>query len=264
MNPLLTSPSNPKFKYLKKLSENNRFRRKENRVLVEGEKEIAMALKSGWIPAELYKVPEIAGNSDDWDVSCPVYTLSAELYAQLAYRDSTEGVIAVFEARNLTLKSFPSNSGLPERILVLEKIEKPGNLGAILRSAEAFGVDTVFLADSLTDIYNPNVVRNSLGCILAVKTVSDTAENIVEWLRNNNYEIYTTYLEGDNAKNSVDLQKTHFGSRSAIVVGNEHSGVSPVWAKAGQNVRIRTSGVIDSLNLSNAAAILLYEWTRKA
>ena len=142
---------------------------------------------------------------------------------------------------------------------MVESIEKPGNLGAILRSCEAFGIDALIIADPKADFYNPNVIRSSVGCLFGMNIFTSNNEKLFEFLQNHDFNIFTTLMD----ESAEDLYKKDFTQKSALLFGTEHSGLSDFWIGKGKNTLIPMSGSIDSLNLSNAVAISCYEMLRQ-
>ena len=185
------------------------------------------------------------------------YEVTSEVYAKMAYRGGTEGVIATVRTRNLGLADLRTE-GSPLYI-VLESVEKPGNLGAVLRSADAAGADGVIACDPLCDIYNPNVVRASIGAIFTVPTVEASSEETIKWLKSNNIQILTAQLQ-----DSSPYYNTPMLGGTAIVMGTESTGLSQPWRKAADaHIMIPMAGRLDSLNVSVSAAVLLFEAIRQ-
>jgi TrmH family RNA methyltransferase len=179
------------------------------------------------------------------------------VYHKLAYRESTEGIIAVAKSKSLALKDIK----LPENplIIVLEAIEKPGNVGAILRTADAANVDAVLIANPKSDLYNPNTVRSSVGCLFTNQIAAGSSEEIIVFLKEKNISIYSATLQ-----NSTVYYTKDFSQPTALVVGTEATGLSQIWrTEATQNIIIPMEGKIDSMNVSVAAAILLFEAKRQ-
>ncbi len=183
--------------------------------------------------------------------------LPAFLYEKVAFRGSTEGVIGVMRSRELSLSDLkPGPSPL---IVALEGVEKPGNLGAILRSADAAGADAVLLCDPLTDLYNPNLIRSSIGAVFTVPTVCCTSQEAIAWLKSIPVSICTAQLQ--DSRLYYDCPMTE---GTAIAIGTEATGLSDVWRQAADlHIRIPMKGRLDSLNASVSAAILLYEAVRQ-
>ena len=185
------------------------------------------------------------------------YQVTREVYARIAYRDSTEGVVAEVQARTLSLQNLP----LPENplIVVLESVEKPGNLGAILRSADAAAADAVIVCDPLTDLFNPNLIRSSIGAIFTVPCLTCTSEECIAFLKKKNIRILTAQLQDSHLYYDTDMR-----GGTAIVMGTESTGLTNVWREAADaHIRIPMLGKLDSLNVSVSAAILLFEAIRQ-
>ena len=186
-----------------------------------------------------------------------LFEVSKAVYEKMAYRDSTEGVVAEVKTRQLALDSLQ----LPEQplVVVLERVEKPGNLGAILRSADAAGVDAVIVCDPLTDLYNPNLIRSSVGGIFSVPCVACTSEECIRFLKSQHIQILTAQLQDSSLYYDTDMRQS-----TAIVMGTESTGLTDQWrAAADAHIRIPMLGRIDSLNVSVSAAILMYEAVRQ-
>ena len=183
--------------------------------------------------------------------------LPAFLYEKVAYRDSTEGVIGVMRSRELSLGDLTVNAN--PLIVVLEGVEKPGNLGAVLRSADAAGADAVLICDPLTDLYNPNLIRSSIGAVFTVPVVCCSTEDAIVWLKSHSIRIYTAQLQDSSLY--YDCPMT---GGTAIAIGTEATGLSEAWREAADaHIRIPMEGKLDSLNASVSAAILLYEAVRQ-
>jgi TrmH family RNA methyltransferase len=144
-------------------------------------------------------------------------------------------------------------------LLILESVEKPGNLGAVLRTADAAGVDAVIICDPHTDFYNPNVIRSSVGCVFTNQIASATSEETINWLKENNIKIFSTYL-----KASAPYHETDFTKPCAIILGTEATGLSDLWVKKSDaTIIIPMQGKIDSMNVSTAAAVVVFEARRQ-
>ena len=180
-----------------------------------------------------------------------------QLYRKVAYRESTEGIIAEVEYKSLKL----SDLKLPENplVMVLESVEKPGNLGAVLRSADAAGVDAVIFCDPLTDLYNPNLIRASIGAVFTVPTVAASSEETIAFLKERGIQILTAQLQDSSLYYDIDMRRG-----TALVMGTEATGLTDLWRKAASaHIRIPMLGRLDSLNVSVSAAILLFEAVRQ-
>ncbi|MEC3877158.1 RNA methyltransferase [Chryseobacterium salviniae] len=251
---LIESFQNEKVKYITKLLTDNRFRKKSNLFAVEGQQENNRAQIFGFEPIEFFICESI------FQQELPkgkVHLISDKVYEKIAYRGSSEGIIGVYKTKETDLFSF--NPQKDSTLIVVEGVEKPGNLGAILRSCEAFGIDGLIVSDGKTDFYNPNVIRSSVGCLFGMNVFQAENGQTLEFLKKNGYEIYTTVMD----ENSKDLHTRDFKKRSAVIFGTEHSGLSNFWFGKGKNTLIPMAGSIDSLNLSNAVAITCYETLRQ-
>lgn len=255
----ITSTQNPKVKSLLAL-EKPRERRKLGLFIIEGRKEIALAIEAGYkignlfFCEEIISLEEIKSFARNEQLLIPV---SREVFEKIAVREGSGGVIAVAEQKthrldHLTLSANPL-------LLVLESVEKPGNLGAILRTADAAGVDAVLICDPQTDFYNPNVIRSSVGCIFTKQVASASSEETITWLKANGIAIFCTYLKASEPYHLKDYKKA-----SAIVMGTESSGLSDIWVKNSHaNIIIPMQGRIDSMNVSTAAAVVIFEARRQ-
>ncbi|MDN3695134.1 RNA methyltransferase [Chryseobacterium tructae] len=247
---LIESFQNEKVKNVTKLLTDNRFRKKSNVFVVEGQQENARAMQYGFEPVEFFICENI------FKEKLPdgrIHFVSDKVYEKIAYRGSSEGIIGIYQTKETPLSSYVPKEN--STIIIVEGVEKPGNLGAILRSCEAFGIDALIVADGKTDFYNPNVIRSSVGCLFGMEVYQAENEETLEFLQKNNFNIYTTLMD----ETAEDLYKRDFTQRSAVLFGTEHSGLSDFWIGKGKNTLIPMSGSIDSLNLSNAVAITCYE-----
>ena len=252
---MITSKSNPKIKNVVKL-QNSSERREQNRIVVEGRREIERAVACGFEVDTLFVCQAIA--SYNFDIKADsVEEVTEEVFAKIAYREGSDGLVAVTVPKYAKLQDFkPKENPL---IIVLETVEKPGNLGAIMRTADAAGVDAVVVADPKTDLFNPNAIRASVGCIFSVPLFACSSEECVKWLHDNDIKIFCTYL-----KASIDYLDADFRQASAIVMGTEATGISDIWVKAAdQNIIIPMNGIADSLNVSVCTAIVTFEAVRQ-
>ncbi len=250
---VITSTQNPKVKRLLQLQQKSQQRRKEGVFVVEGRRELDHCVEAG------YEVESIFGlsptPSPKGKGNC--YTVSENVYERIAYRGSTEGVMAIVKAKQHRLEDLR----LPENplIVVLESVEKPGNLGAVLRSADAAQADAVIVCDPLTDLYNPNLIRSSIGAIFTVPTVACTSEECIAFLKQHNIQILTAQLQDSRL-----YYDTPMTQGTAIVMGTESTGLTNQWRQAADaHIRIPMLGRLDSLNVSVSAAILLFEAVRQ-
>ncbi len=249
----INSKDNKKIKMLVALQKASK-RKKENLIIIEGEKEISLAIKSGVVIIELYICDEIISANN---FALKTINLSKELFQKISYRENPDGFLAlaqmpVNDLANLKIKKTPL-------VLVLEAVEKPGNIGAILRTADAVGADALILCSPSTDFYNPNVIRASLGAVFTVPVFSGSNQVVFQFLQKNKINIYAAGL-----KTSVDFRQPDYKKATAIVIGTEHEGLSDFWlANSTENILIPMRGAMDSLNASVSAAIIVYEVERQ-
>jgi TrmH family RNA methyltransferase len=255
----ISSLQNTFIKDLLKLQEKSRERKKQGIFVIEGKREIALALEGGYeLTTLLFDEQKI---TEDYLASfqeVDFIKVSSEVYQKIAYRATTEGIIGLAKTKELRLEDIKFNNQAP-LILVAEAIEKPGNIGAMLRTADAAQVDAVILADPKTDLYNPNVIRSSVGCVFTNQIATGSTKEVIAFLQNNEIDIYSATLQ-----NSNEYTQESFTEATALVVGTEATGLSDVWREqATQNINIPMEGVIDSMNVSVAAAVLIFEAKRQ-
>ena len=253
---MITSKTNPKIKNIIKLEKASE-RREQNRILIEGRREIERAVDCGFEVDTLFICQDIA--KDGAAITArSVEEVSLEVFEKIAYREGSDGLLAVAIPKYADLQQFKPKKKNP-LIIVLETVEKPGNLGAVMRTADAAGVDAVIIADQRTDLYNPNAIRASVGCIFSVPLFACSSEECIKWLKDNKITIYCTYL-----KASIDYLDADFKKASAIVMGTEATGISQQWVDAAdQNIIIPMNGIADSLNVSVTTAIVTFEAIRQ-
>ena len=255
----ITSTQNPKVKNLLAL-EKPRERRKQCLFVIEGKKEIGMALQAGYKVGNLFFCEEIISKEELQSLGTSntlLVPVSREVFEKIAVRENSGGVLAIAEQKTHRLEDVRLSDN--PLLLILESVEKPGNLGAILRTADAAGVDAVIICDPQTDFYNPNVIRSSVGCVFTKQIASATSEETITWLRSKNVSIFCTYLKASKPYHVVDYKKP-----SAIVMGTEATGLSPLWTGAADaNIIIPMQGVVDSMNVSTAAAVVVFEAKRQ-
>lgn len=253
---MITSKTNPKIKNIIKLEKASE-RREQNRILIEGRREIERAVDCGFEVDTLFICQDIA--KDGAAITArSVEEVSLEVFEKIAYREGSDGLLAVAIPKYADLQQFKPKKKNP-LIIVLETVEKPGNLGAVMRTADAAGVDAVIIADPRTDLYNPNAIRASVGCIFSVPLFACSSEECIKWLKDNKITIYCTYL-----KASIDYLDADFKKASAIVMGTEATGISQQWVDAAdQNIIIPMNGIADSLNVSVTTAIVTFEAIRQ-
>lgn len=256
----ITSVQNSFIKSLVQLQEKAKTRKQTGTFLIEGKREIELALKGNYELETVLFLPEIISEEQINKLTnqqLNIIEISKEVYQKLAYRDSTEGIIAVAKSKPLQLSDLKLKEN--PLILVLESIEKPGNIGAMLRTADAAKIDAVIIANPKSDIYNPNIIRSSVGCVFTNQIAVCTTSEAISYLKENNIAIYSATLQ-----NSNEYHKESYTSATAIVVGTEATGVTQEFRdKSTQNIIIPMQGEIDSMNVSVAAAILLFEAKRQ-
>lgn len=258
---MITSVQNPKVKSLLLLQQKSSERRKTGLFVVEGLRELGHCIGSGYEVDSIFYCPEILGENGMRELDAmaggTLIEVNDKVYDKLAYRGGTEGVVGVLRQRKLTLGDLKKK---PKPLyVVLESVEKPGNLGAILRSADAAGVDAVIVCDPLTDIYNPNLIRSSIGGVFSVPCVACSSSECITYLKDNGIKILTAQLQDSHLYYDTDMT-----CGTAIVMGTEATGLTDVWRKAADaHIRIPMLGRLDSLNVSVSAAILMYEAVRQ-
>lgn len=261
MNKVISSTQNSYIKDLVLLKEKSRARKKSGLFLIEGSREISLALKGGYEIDTILFYPELFSEEalkkliGDFNNCIEV---SKDVYQKLAHRDTTEGVLAVAKHKVHALESVILNSKNP-LILIAEAPEKPGNIGALLRTADAANVDLVIIANPKTDLYNPNIIRSSVGCVFTNQIAMGSTSEIIPFLKENQIPIYCAALQA-----SVDYHTQDYTKSTALVVGTEATGLSQEWRDAAaQNIIIPMQGEIDSMNVSVAAGILIFEAVRQ-
>ncbi len=271
----ISSTQNPKIKHIALLQQKSSERRKSGLFVVEGQRELGHCLAAGYEIESIYvlesqyerlcsgnatqAVVDADGNVSLGDIynKVKVNTVSPQVYEKIAYRGSTEGILAVMKTKQHTLADLK----LAENplVIVLEGVEKPGNLGAILRTADAAGVDAVLVCDPLTDLYNPNLIRSAIGAIFTVPVATCTSEECITYLKERRIKILTAQLQDSRLYYDQDMT-----AATAIVMGTESTGLTDIWRKAADaHIRIPMLGKLDSLNVSVSTAILVYEAVRQ-
>jgi TrmH family RNA methyltransferase len=256
---LISSLQNPQVKLVRSL-EKARERRRQQLFVIEGRKELRMAIEAGYSLHRVFICETLISPDEVQQLHIPdtrIVRVTPSVFRKLVVRENSGGVVAVAAMKSHHLHELRLSSN--PLLLVLEAVEKPGNLGAILRSADAAGVDAVICCDPATDIYNPNVIRASLGCVFTTPLAVCTSEEAITWLRQNHIRIIGTYLHA-----SVPYTEVDFTKPSAIVMGTEAAGLSEQWVKnADVNIIIPMHGKIDSMNVSTSAAVVVFEARRQ-
>lgn len=261
MSKSISSPQNPLIKQLLLLKEKSRQRKKTGLFLIEGKRELSLAIKGGYTIETLLYFPELFSKSEASAMSqhnIEIIEISKDVFQKLAHRDTTEGVIAVVKAKDHKLEDLNFKSKNP-LILVAEAPEKPGNIGALLRTADAANVDAVIIANPKSDLYNPNIIRSSVGCVFTSDIAMVSSKEAIDFLNTYNFNIFAAILQ-----ESEPYHTQNYTLPTAIVVGTEATGLTQEWRDAAtQNISIPMKGVIDSMNVSVAAGILIFEAKRQ-
>lgn len=261
MHKTINSTQNAFVKQLFQLKEKSRVRKKTGLFLIEGKRELSLAIKGGYTIKHLLFYPDLFSENEAKSMEkhgIEIIEISQEVFQKLAHRSTTEGVIAIAKTKSHQLENIKLKNKAP-LILVAEAPEKPGNIGALLRTADAANVDAVIIANPKTDLYNPNIIRSSVGCIFTNPIGSGTTSEIISFLKQQNIQIFCAALQA-----SEDYYKQDFTKPTAIVVGTEATGLSEEWLmQSTQNIIIPMQGEIDSMNVSVAAGILIFEAKRQ-
>ena len=261
----VTSAQNPKIRELLALQEKSRTRRETGLFVVEGRRELLHCIEAGFGIRTVFVCPDIIPENEvirilsgiPADCFPNVIEVPSVLYSKIAYRGGTEGIIAEIRQRKLSLQDIKTRKA--PLVIVLESVEKPGNLGAVLRSADAAGADAVIICDPLTDLYNPNLIRASIGAVFSRQVAAASSEDTIRWLKSKNIQILTAQLQ-----DSIYYYDTDMTRGTAIVMGTEATGLTDIWREnADARIKIPMLGQLDSLNVSVSAAILLYEAVRQ-
>ena len=251
---MIESIQNEKIKNLVRLNTDNRFRKKSGVFVVEGQQENERAIEFGFQPTEFFICESIFKGEQP---NTKTHFVTEKVYEKIAYRGSSEGIVGIYEQTTSNFRDFnPSDNST---IVIVESMEKPGNLGAILRSCEAFGIEALIVTDPKVDFFNPNVIRSSVGCLFGMNIYSSTNEELSQYLIEKDFQVLTTFMD----ETAISIDRLDLNKKTAILFGTEHSGLSDFWLDKGQNTLIPMSGTIDSLNLSNAVAIACYETLRQ-
>lgn len=252
----VTSAQNPKIRNLLLLQEKSKARKEQGLFVVEGRRELEHCIEAGFDIHTVFVCPEVASATPACG-SANVIEVPLALYEKIAMRGSTEGIVAEVRVKERRLGELE----LPDSplIVVLESVEKPGNLGAVLRSADAAGADAVIVCDPLTDLWNPNLIRASIGAVFTVPTIAAPSAEVIPWLKARGIRILTAQLQ-----DSEWYYETPMTGPTALVMGTESTGLTQAWRIAADaHIRIPMLGRLDSLNVSVSAAILLFEAVRQ-
>lgn len=254
----ITSSQNPYIKSLVQLQEKSKARKQSGSFLIEGKREIELAIKGGYELGTVLFCPDfISEEQAEHFPASEIIEINREVYQKLAYRDTTEGLIAVARSKTLQLEDLELSKN--PLILVAEAPEKPGNIGALLRTADAAALDAVIIANPKSDMYNPNIVRSSVGCLFTNQIATGSTPEIIDFLKSKNIAVFCATLQ-----DSTGYHTQNFNQPTAMVVGTEATGLSNEWRDAAtKNIIIPMQGEIDSMNVSVAAAVLIFEAKRQ-
>ena len=255
----ISSLQNPFIKSLVLLQEKAKARKQSGTFLIEGQREISIAIKGGYQIETVLFLPEICAEKEAQQLAptAELIEINKEVFQKLAYRDTTEGVLAVAKTKSTQLSDLQLSQN--PLILVAEAPEKPGNIGALLRTADAANLDAVIIANPKSDLYNPNIVRSSVGCLFTNQIATGSTSEIIAFLKEKKINFYCATLQNSNG-----YHLENYTTPTALVVGTEATGLSQEWRDAAtQNIIIPMQGEIDSMNVSVAAAILIFEAKRQ-
>ncbi len=256
----IKSLQNSRIKHVIQIKEKSRIRKKDGIFLIEGKKELNLAIKNGYKIKTIFCNLKLCGSEIDSYINsqAEIISVSNKIYEKIAYRGSTEGLVAISESKSHLLKDIEIKNKNP-LILVAESIEKPGNIGALIRTADAANIDALIIADSRTEIYNPNVIRSSVGGIFTVQIAIAKSSEIIDFMKNRNIPIYSAVLQ-----KSIPYDELSYIKSCCIAVGTENKGLSHLWKKSAiKKIKIPMLGNLDSMNVSVATGILLFEVCRQ-
>lgn len=241
------------------LQKKSKLRNTSNEFVIEGVQEITYAIDANYKIKQLLICKAIFEKEALIETQeCEIIEISTEVFEKIAYRSSTGGIIAIAESKDLSLVELKLNTKSP-LILVAEAPEKPGNIGALLRTSDAADLDAVIIANPKTDLYNPNIIRSSVGTVFTNTIATGTTSEIIEYLKNKGINIFAAALQ-----NSTSYLDEDFSGPSAFIVGTEHEGLSEDWrSEAYKIIKIPMEGKVDSLNVSVSASILIFEAKRQ-
>jgi TrmH family RNA methyltransferase len=259
----ITSRQNPQVKDAVRLREGHE-RRRQRQFIIDGAREISRALESGIRPLKTFICEEFCQSTDSLTAksaaetdAAEVFRVTPDVYAKLAFGDRNDGIVVIAESPRLTLADLQLTAN--PLVAVLEGVEKPGNVGAILRSADAAGIDAVIVADGRTDLYNPNTIRASLGTVFRQNICEASSADAIEWLRSKGLAIIAARPDATMLYTDTNLR-----TGVAIILGSESAGLTSSWNATGVTaVRLPMHGLADSLNVSTTAAVLFYEALRQ-
>jgi len=260
----ISSLQNSLIKSVLVLKDKSRERKKTGEFVLEGAREFQLALKGNYRIKTIFfyeaiiTAEQVLKQLGDNNITPELISVSKDVYQKIAYRETTEGIVAIAKAKSHALADLKFTNKNP-LILVAEATEKPGNIGALLRTADAAKLDAVLIANPKGDLYNPNVIRSSIGCVFTNTVATGSTEEVIQFLKDQNISIYCAALTA-----SKNYTETNFTESAAIVVGTEATGLSDSWLEnSTQNIIIPMEGEIDSMNVSVSAAIVIFEAKRQ-
>ena len=246
------------------LKNKSRERKKTGLFILEGQRELKFALKYRYTIETIFFCSDIVSEENVVTLADRVAStvefieVSKDVYKKIAYRGTTEGIVAIAKSKPHSLDQLELKTKTP-LLLIAESLEKPGNIGALLRTADAINLDAVIIANPKSDIYNPNIIRSSVGCVFTTNIAIGTTTEIIAYLKENDISIHCAVLSASKKYTDID-----YTPASAIVMGTESTGLSKEWLEnATQNIIIPMQGEIDSINVSVSAAILIFEAKRQ-
>jgi len=259
---IIRSAQNSKIKNIQKLIAKSRERKEQNLFVVEGARELNLALAGSYMLDSVFVCPELLSDTVFSALRMKIHTsiffeVSLPVFEKIAYREHSDGILALFRPKPHCLNDL----NLPENpfIIVLEAVEKPGNLGAIFRTADAANIDAVIVCDPLTDVYNPNVIRSSVGCVFTVPLSISTQTAVFSFLKEKRIQIFAAELQAEQCYLDAD-----FTQACALIMGTENEGLTDFWIKhADERIKIPMHGKSDSLNVSVSAAVITFEAMRQ-
>ncbi len=265
--PSIESIQNPKVKEMVRLKEKSRARTQSGTFVIEGVRELGLAIAAGYKILSWFVQPTICSSEQLEELSkkmseqgapLPPTYISQAVFEKVVQRGSTEGVIAVAKCQEHSLENLSFKHENP-LILVAEAPEKPGNIGALLRTADAANLDALIIANPKSDLYNPNIIRSSVGGLFTVPVAMGSSTEVLSFLQGLQANVYAAALQA-----SKPYTEVNFSGPTALVVGTEATGLEALWLEASnQNIRIPMRGAIDSMNVSVAAGILIFEAIRQ-
>ncbi len=259
----LTSPKNDNIKRVVQLIEKSKIRKATGMAVVEGINEIRNAMKAGlsiekiFYSADITNFQQVKKEINQALDKIPVYECSAEAFKKISYRENSGGIVLVVKTPEQNFRSLKLSD--KELIIVLEAVEKPGNLGAVCRIADGAGVRNIIVCDPKSDIYNPNTIRSSIGTVFNMNIISTDSDSAHEWLKSNNFKILAAELQNSNYHFNIDYR-----GKTAVVFGTEAYGLTDFWIKnSDERIKIPMLGVNDSLNVSVSVGVIIYEAIRQ-